>query len=73
MHDISRKSAVGQVIVHYPETEDGRCELRKCVAEVHADMVKRYIHKLDCPLEQKIELLDKVIETVKNGMGEQDR
>ena len=62
---MSRKSTPINVIVYYPKTEEGKRELAKRVADVHADMVLRYIQKLDCPSWQKEELLDAVIETVK--------
>lgn len=42
------------------------------VADVHADMVTRHIQKLNCPSEQKIELLDAVIATAsKEKAGKQ--
>ena len=69
---ISRKSVPIQVIVHSPRTEEGKRELAKRVAGVHADMVNRYIQKLNCPSEQKVQLLDAVIKTAaKMKAGEQ--
>ena len=32
------------------------------VADVHADMVRQYIKKLNCPSEQKVQLLDAIID-----------
>lgn len=64
MCGIARKSAPIHVIVHYPKTEDGRSELTERVAGVHADMVHQYIYKLNCPSEQKIQLLNAVIQAV---------
>lgn len=58
-----RKSAQINIVVHYPKTEKGKQELAERVADVHADMVTRQIQKLNCPSEQKIELLDAVIAT----------
>jgi glutaredoxin 2 len=60
---IPRKSTPIQVIVHYPQTEEGKRVLAQRVASVHADMVNQYIQKLNCPSEQKVQLLDAVIET----------
>ena len=60
---ISRRSAPIHVVVHYPKTEAGKRELAERVAGVHADMVNRYIQKMNCPSEQKSQLLDAVIET----------
>ena len=51
------------MIVYYPQTEEGKRELARRVAGVHADMVHQYINKLNCPTEQKMQLLDAVIET----------
>lgn len=73
MRGIARTSAPIHVIVHYPKTEEGRRELAKCIAGVHADMVNQYIRKLNCPSEQKEQLLNAVIETAKKRAGEQIR
>jgi len=64
---IARKSAPINVIVHYPKTEQGKREL----AGVHADMVNQYIKKLNCPSDQKAELLGAVIASAKKEAGEQ--
>ncbi len=61
---MGRRSAPIHVIVHYPKTEEGKRELADRVASVHADMVNQYIKKLNCPSEQKVQLLDAIIETV---------
>ena len=63
MRGIARKSAPINVIVHYPKTEEGKRELAERVAGVHADMVNQHIKKLNCPSEQKVQLLDAVIES----------
>ena len=60
---IARKSAPINVIVHYPKTEEGMRELAVRVASVHADMVNQYINKMNCPSEQKVQLLDAVIKS----------
>ncbi len=46
-----------QVIVHPPKTPEGLRDLQKKVAIVHADAVLKYLTKLPCPKEQKIELV----------------
>ncbi|MEO3124225.1 hypothetical protein [Mediterraneibacter gnavus] len=61
MCGIARKSAPIHVIVHYPKTEEGRHELAVRAAGVHADMVGQYINRLNCPSEQKIQLIDEII------------
>ena len=72
MRGIARKSAPINVIVHYPKTEEGKRELAERVAGVHADMVNQHIKKLNCPSEQKVQLLDAVIQAAsKEKAGEQ--
>lgn len=58
-----RTSAPIQIIMYYPETEEGKRKLQQRVADVHADLVVSRIQKLNCPTEQKLELLDAVIQT----------
>ena len=72
MRGIARKSAPIHVIVHYPKTEEGKRELAERVAGVHADMVNQHIKKLNCPSEQKVQLLDAVIKSASSKKaGEQ--
>lgn len=54
-----------QLRVHFPQTEEGKQELARRVAEAHADFVLDTLHGLDCPTRQKLELLQAVIDTVK--------
>ena len=63
MRGIARKSAPINVIVHYPKTIEGQRELAERVAGVHADMVNQHIKKLNCPSDQKVQLLDAVIKS----------
>ena len=60
-----KKAAPINIIVHYPTTEEGWRELRRRVAEVHADVVTNYIRNLRCPTWQKIKLVDAIIEDEK--------
>ena len=55
------------LIVYYPKTEEGQLELAKRVSDVHATAVTQRIKSLNCPTSQKLELLDAVIETVKES------
>ena len=72
MRGIARKSAPINVIVHYPKTEEGKRELAERVAGVHADIVNQHIKKLNCPSDQKVQLLDAVIQAAsKEKAGEQ--
>ena len=63
MHGIARKSAPINVIVHYPKAEEGKRELAERVAGVHASLVNQHIKKLNCPSDQKVQLLDAVIKS----------
>ena len=60
------------MIVHYPKTEAGKRELAERVADVHASLVNQTIKKLNCPSEQKVQLLDAIIEDAsRKRAGEQ--
>ncbi len=61
---MARKSNPINVIVYYPKTEEGKRELANRVADAHASMVTQYLKKLKCPTEQKVQLLDAVIDSV---------
>ena len=63
MRGIARKSAPINVIVHYPKSEEGKRELAERVASVHASLVNQHIKKLNCPSDQKVQLLDAVIKS----------
>lgn len=54
-------------IFYGPKTEAGQAELARRVAQVHADAVTCRIKALTCPTAQKLELLDAVIDTAKQG------
>lgn len=60
------------LIVYHPRTEAGREDLARRVAEVHAMAVSQRIKALSCPQEQKLALLDAVIDAAKKER-EQDR
>lgn len=58
---IARSSAPIHIVVHAPQTEEGKLALAKQVAEVHADLVDQTIKRLSCPADEKLRLLDAVI------------
>ena len=60
-----RKTPPIKIIVHYPQTKQGKQELAQRLADVHADAVVSAINKLDCPLKQKLNLLQAVIDTTR--------
>ena len=67
---VIRSMAPINLIVYYPKTEEGQVELAKRVSDVHAAAVTQRIKSLNCPTSQKLELLDAVIETVKERSRE---
>lgn len=61
---MARKSTPVNVITHYPTTEEGIRELANRAACVHASWMNQTLKKLTCPSEQKLKLLDSVIDSV---------
>ena len=61
------------VIMHYPTTEKEKLELANRLAEIHADAVSRRIQELTCPNEQKLQLLDAVIDSAKQRAKRQEQ
>lgn len=49
-----------KVIIHPPTTPEGLLDLQKKVAVVHAKAVLKYIEKLPCPKEQKMQLVSSI-------------
>ena len=56
-----------KIIVHYPETQEKQAQFDVRVAKFHAEYVAQYIEKLNCPTEQKLRLLDAVVQTILDG------
>lgn len=52
-----RRSTRVNIIVHFPQTDEGRHELEARVAAVHADAAKAYIDNQQCPAAQKVALV----------------
>ena len=50
-----------KVVSYLPTDPAAMLELQRRVAEVHARFASDYIAKLNCPKEQKIELLNAII------------
>lgn len=59
---MGKKSKPIHLVVHYPETDEGKQILKERAARAHAEMVEQYIGKLNCPKEQKEKLLDQILE-----------
>ena len=62
---VIRSMAPINLVVYYPKTAEGQEELARRVSDVHAAAVTRRIKSLNCPTNQKLALLDAVIETIK--------
>ena len=60
-----RKSAPIRLTVVPPDTDAAKEALAKAIAQVHADAVMREILALPCPTEQKLALLDAVMDDAK--------
>lgn len=60
-----RTHAPVTVIIHSPQSQEGKLELSRRVAEIHADAVIHRIKSLNCPTSQKSALLEAVIQTAK--------
>lgn len=58
-----------KVILVFPETKAGVEELQKRVSVVHASAIGTYLKNLDCPLEQKLELIRTVQDSDKRNEG----
>lgn len=67
---VIRKMTPVNVIVHLPKTEEGKAELSKRAADVHANAVNQRLKLLNCPTGQKLDLLNAVIKTVKESSRE---
>ena len=53
------------MIVHYPQTDEGKRTLAQRMASVHADWVCDKMKKLNCPAEQKVQLYIAVMAAAK--------
>lgn len=68
---VIRKMASINLIVYFPKTEEGKEELARRVSDVHAAAVNQRLKSLNCPTQQKLDLLDAVIETANQRSREQ--
>ena len=64
------KSAPIHMIVHFPQSEEGKKLLARRMAEVHADWTIDRIKKMNCSSEQKKQLLTALLHTEKNEREE---
>ena len=61
-----RQHAPVHVILYSPKDEDNKRALTRKIAQIHGDAVNRQINELNCPAEQKQQLLDAIIAASKH-------
>lgn len=49
-----------RIIMHSPESAEGRANLGRQVAAVHGQTVVAYIKAMSCPEEQKMKLIEEI-------------
>ena len=59
-----------EIIVYDPETPEKQALFDARVARFHAEYVAEYIERLNCPTEQKLKLIDAIIQTILDGCEE---
>jgi hypothetical protein len=59
-----------KIILYSPTSEAGTAELSRRVADVHASTVSQRLKALNCPTQQKLELLDAIINTAQQKRRE---
>ena len=59
-----------KIILYSPTSEAGTAELARRVADVHASTVSQRLKALNCPTQQKLELLDAIISTAQQKRRE---
>lgn len=53
-----------EIVVYYPETAEKQAAFEEMVARIHTEYVCRYIERLQCPIAQKLALVDAIAEAV---------
>ena len=65
-----RKKPPVRLVVHLPETKEERDRLSRIMAELHGEEIIRQIRELDCPGEQKLLLLQDVMQAIQTQSPE---
>lgn len=55
------------VIMHYPTDPNDIEELKSRVTSVHVEAVKNYLMRMNCPLEQKMKLVQAIQDNSTSG------
>lgn len=64
MYGIAKKSVPINIIIYYPSTEKSKKELANRVSDVHADLIQQFIQKLNCNPNQKVQLINNIINSI---------
>ena len=59
------------MIVHGLDTPEDRAAIQERIAKIQAQYVLQYVDKLQCPLAQKLKLIDAVAETCRKQAAEE--
>ena len=52
------------VIMHFPESEEGKIMLANRVTNIHAEFIIEYLNKSDCDTEDKVRILEEIQERI---------
>jgi len=55
------------VVVHCSNDPQKQKEIDQRIAKIHAEFVLGYIEKLNCPKEQKLELIDAIVQKMNDN------
>lgn len=56
-----------KVTVYYPSTAEGMSKISETAARVHSEIIKSKVQSLNLTKEEKLRLIDMVIERVNEG------
>lgn len=69
---LRREGCLVEVIICYPSTQKGKQELAKRVATAHTQLALKYVTGLNCPVEQKIALIDAVLNQIREDIRKEN-
>jgi len=65
-YNLQRGTIVMEVILIMPTTPEGKAKLSKELAKFHAEQALKMVQKLPLSTEQKLELIDEVVKSVRS-------
>lgn len=66
LETVFRQASNMEVFLIMPTTPEGKAKLSKELAKFHAEQALKMVQKLPCPTEQKLELIDAVVEHLRS-------